>query len=50
MKEKMDYWSMLFQLAMNTQFSEDYLMSLSPDDIEKLYQERIEQHGEITKN
>jgi len=36
-----DYWNMLFQLSYVTKYSDSYLLSLKPKEIEKLYQEKV---------
>ncbi|MGE7650506.1 hypothetical protein ACQKM1_22425 [Peribacillus frigoritolerans] len=36
-----DYWDMLFQLSNLTQYSDSYLLSLKPKQIEKMYREKV---------
>ncbi|GIN88689.1 hypothetical protein J6TS2_50750 [Heyndrickxia sporothermodurans] len=39
---QLDYWTMLFQLSARTKYSDEYLLSLSEEEIEKLYKEKVE--------
>ncbi len=39
---QLDYWTMLFQLSARTNYSDEYLLSLNEEEIEKLYKEKVE--------
>lgn len=42
-----DYWDMLFQLSNVTKYSDSYLLSLKPKEVERLYREKVVNNNKI---
>lgn len=42
----MDKWTMMFQLAMVTKYSEDFLLNLPQEKLEELYKIHVEKRAE----
>ncbi|NYV64631.1 hypothetical protein HYI36_05135 [Bacillus sp. Gen3] len=43
----MDRYTMMFQIAMTSNYSDDYLLTLSDEKLEKLYKAKVEHHVEV---
>lgn len=40
----MDRYTMMWQLSLQTNYSDDYLLSLSYEELKKLYEEKVERN------
>ncbi|WP_268903784.1 hypothetical protein [Heyndrickxia oleronia] len=40
----MDRYTMAWQISLVTNFSDEYLLTLSTEELEKLYQEKVERY------